>query len=447
MTILTNAASASRIISAIHLAPSKPTACVFGDSIGYQNDDCAGTQTFHHEAQGYFTWLQFLSKRAFHYPLAGANDIFTAANFGVSGDKLSGMLARVGSVISYNPDVVFFLGGTNDLTDVNRTSAQMIADATSIFEQLTSRGIRVFAMPILPRSVWSTLSSPQIIVARQRQYTFNNWLRNYSKTNHLVVLADPTPYLIDRTSATGDPIATHFKDGLHPNPSGAYIIGRTLWDVASAYYPLGSAKSFSVADVYDATELVTGNLLTNASMSGTAGVAGSGASGVFADGYTCSRSSGSKILALGSKGATAIDGTPGTYQQIVISSADTLGAVNEKINFTQTTAISSSNYAAGDVLQAGGELEILNASGKWIGIRPHIIITAGGLQHTVADMDRFTDPQYMPLTNVIGNFETPIFTVPASPTEINFRLEMSMSCTAVGSVTVRIGNPWVRKVI
>lgn len=429
-----------------------PKVAILGDSITYQCDDCAGnllsgTSNRNHESQGYMTWLQFLSGQAFHYPVAGSNYVFTAGNFGVSGQFTAQIAARVPDVIAYAPDICIVLAGANNVRNLGYTFAGMIANLKSIYDTLTAAGIIVVAIPILPISSWGSLTAPQIISGRQLQNAVNNWIRMYPTINGKVIVADPTSSMIDATSATGDPIPGITKDGLHPNPAGAYLIGRALWDTLSTMFPCGKHFTLSQADVYSATENAGGNLLTNGLLIGSGGTNGTGSSGLVADNMSIARVSGSNITTVNSKGATNIDGTPGTFQRLVVSSTGA-GVANEAVRLSQTADISNGNVSAGDVVYAGCELRLSNiASSKFVGVRVGMFFQNGGSTQNVYDMDRFADPQYMPTEDLEGITRTMYIPVPAGATSFNFKVEVQLTCDVAGSVTVDVGRPFLRKVV
>lgn len=428
-----------------------PTIDIIGDSITYQNDDFGGDMTTitsnrKGEAQGYLTWARFLSKQAYQYNSAGGSDVFTGGNFGIGGDTTTDVLARFTPILNSPSKIAIVLIGTNNLVNTSMTYASMVADLTSIYEQLTAKGKYVVAIPILPRSVWSSLTAPQILTARNLQNKVNRFIRNYPKLNSKVLVADPTTDLIDATSATGDPIAALFKDGLHPSIKGAYYIGLAIYNKLKAFFPDGVHTYTSQADAYSATELQTGNLLTNGLLTGSAGTVTAPLTGTAADSYTINRNTGSVIAAVCSKGATNLDGTAGTYQRIVITSAGA-GVATEVIRMAQTGSISSANYAAGDVIEFGCEVAISGVSGNFVGIRPCMTFASGGFTTQVGDMDIFSTGTNYPNISVSGIVLSPRVTLPAGVGTMNIRFEITQDCTVVGGATVDIGRIFIRKVI
>lgn len=428
---------------------ANPKIAILGDSMTYQNNDCAGTKQLINENQGHMTWLNALSGHRFNFPVAGANDIFTAANFGVSGEMLDEIKARLNPVIAYNPDAVIFMGGTNDLVNTTRTWAQMTADAQTIIETFTSRGILFIAMPILPRSVWSSLTAGEIITRRKVQYNFNTWLRRYALTNPLCVVADPTLDWIDSASATGDPKAGITKDSLHPSPTGAYYMAKAIKRVMDVIFPpICQTRVSSVLDAYDETDNPRGNHTINGLMSGTAGTNGAGSSGVVSDNWTVSRSSGSTITAVCSKTTMTIPDvlTPVPAQRIVVASGGA-GSANEAIRIYPSATIST-GIVTGEVCYAEAIVRISSITGVVQGIALQTEHYDGSVSHLARDMDRHTSPHALPTgIDEVLTLKTPVFPAPASFAYVRCGVLIYVDGSVSGGVTADIAQITLRKVV
>src|SRR5690606_23688812 len=115
---------------------------------------------------------------------------------------------------------------------------------------------------------------------------FNNFIREYALTNRDVLIADPTPYLVNQSSSTSTPLPGMQDDEVHPTATGAYWMGKALNDVLSKHYS-GRPTSFLVAaDYYHAVNNPTGNLLLSGTtnlglMAGTGGTATPGTNLTF----------------------------------------------------------------------------------------------------------------------------------------------------------------------
>ena len=428
---------------------AQPKVAILGDSITYQNNDCGSTTQLINEAQGYMTWLNALSNQRYYFPVAGANDVFTAGNYGVSGERLDAMKVRLSPVLEYNPDIVIFLGGTNDLVNTARTYAQMTADAQTIIETFTSRGIFVAVMPILPRSVWSSLTAGEILVRRRVQYNYNTWLKKYARTNRLVGLADPTRDWIDQASANGDPLAEVTKDSLHPSPMGAYYMGKALARVLNPLFPPAMpSRVSSILDVYEATDNPQGNLVINGLMAGTAGTNGTGSSGTVADNWTASRTTGATLTGVCSKTTLVIDeatNQTAVAQRIVLATAGA-GATGEAFRLAPSATISST-VAAGDRVYMECVIKMSGVTGNLIGIVPELNVTTSGTTELVRDLDRHQSPAVMPRVTETLTLRTPEWTLPATLTYIRPLIYIYLDCNVAGGVTVDIAEITIRKVV
>ncbi|MGR5437031.1 GDSL-type esterase/lipase family protein [Vibrio owensii] len=63
-------------------------------------------------------------------------------NHGIDGDTVKGMLGRVELVLNSTPEVVFLLGGINDITQ-DRTPATIMESYTELVSTLSTKGIKV----------------------------------------------------------------------------------------------------------------------------------------------------------------------------------------------------------------------------------------------------------------------------------------------------------------
>lgn len=73
-------------------------------------------------------------------------------NFGVAGNTLPQMLARVDDVLSVNPDAVHILGGTNDAGSGTLSLDQSVIAFKKILDKFRKAGVRVIVGAIPPRA-------------------------------------------------------------------------------------------------------------------------------------------------------------------------------------------------------------------------------------------------------------------------------------------------------
>lgn len=71
------------------------------------------------------------------------------ANFGVSGDETSDILARLDGVIATKPKLVFLLAGTNDVIG-GRPTAEIAANVSEIVKRLQGNGVQVIVTSLPP---------------------------------------------------------------------------------------------------------------------------------------------------------------------------------------------------------------------------------------------------------------------------------------------------------
>lgn len=444
--------SYTSIIGAPSAYASSVKVALLGDSYTHQNNSIAvsSSSTLTNENSGAFTWANFLLGQPFNLPVAGTvTDTFTSANYGVSGDTTTLALARVGTVINYNPDICVVHIGTNDLTTAGVTAlATTIANLNSIYSQLTAAGILVVAMPIWPRSAWGSLSGGDTTIARLRMYSINDYIRNWGirNQNSLYRVADALQYLTDSASATGDQLAGYYRsDNIHPGPKAAYYGGLVLSQVLTDYSKLSYSNAFSQADLYDATNNPRGNLLVNPLLTGTTGAKGTGGSGNVATSWTVTRGSGTGSTFVCAKGATAALGGPGIYQEIA-TTWDGLGSVEERVDMRMTSNVTT-GFNEGDIIEAGAEVSISSMTGNHMNIGCQLEVGHASLPMNAYDMDRYDTSNLMLNVNHSGRFKTPRITVPNTPTTLNLRFVNRYLNTGAGGVTVRISNPWIRKVL
>ncbi len=296
-----------------------PRAVLLGDSItNYATDTGANFNTYH-GSRGYFTWLQVLLGFPFHYEVGndGASEA-TGDNAGIGGDTTADMLARLSSsVLSRNPDIVFFMGGTNDIKNGENT-ATITANIELIIDMLLAHNIIVVLLPITPRL--STGSTDWANDAERRtHHAVNHWLRDKAKRTHSVLMLDVYPELVDEASAVGSAQTELIQDdGIHPTIEGAYAMAKAgVQKLESLICPVNELLH-SASDLYHASENPHGNLLENGLLAGDTGNASTATTGDVADDWRIFRSGGSDATIAASKIARP-DSTSGVMQRMEIT--------------------------------------------------------------------------------------------------------------------------------
>lgn len=169
--------------------------------------------------------------------MATNGTIYTAANYGVSGDGVANVVARLSDITTFAPKVCIIHIGTNDLT-AQVATATITSNLNTIYSTLLAAGIRVVAIPILPRSSWSSLNAGQIVTAKQSRNDVNAYIAAYPG-----ITVVPIPSAFIDSGDSNAPASGMTNDGLHPTPLGAYHIGNALYQALRSRY-LAPAANF-----------------------------------------------------------------------------------------------------------------------------------------------------------------------------------------------------------
>ena len=139
-----------------------------------------------------------------------------ANNAGVPGDTTADMLARANSdVFAYKPDVLFILGGTNDLGH-GISQSITISHIRSLIIGSRSRGVRVFLILVPPSS--SSGSAGPI-------GSLNAAITHLGNIYTLVVIDIYTPL----SGSNGLYQSRYTSDGLHFSALGAQVVANTIY--------------------------------------------------------------------------------------------------------------------------------------------------------------------------------------------------------------------------
>jgi lysophospholipase L1-like esterase len=137
-------------------------------------------------------------------------------NAGVPGDTTAQMLARLNSdVFAYKPEVLFIMGGTNDLGE-NISQTTIIANLRAIVVAANARGIRIDLMTIPPDAY------PDMAAKID---SLNAAIVKLGAAYKLIVLDIHTPL----SSSTGVYVPKYTSDGLHFTALGAQVVANTIY--------------------------------------------------------------------------------------------------------------------------------------------------------------------------------------------------------------------------
>jgi lysophospholipase L1-like esterase len=137
-------------------------------------------------------------------------------NAGVPGDTTAQMLARVNSdVFAYKPEVLFIMGGTNDLGH-NISQATTIANLRAIIVAANAKGIRITLITIPPNASAGMVNEID---------SLNAAIVHLGNAYRLVVIDIHTPL----SQSTGVYWPKYTSDGLHFSALGAQAVANTIY--------------------------------------------------------------------------------------------------------------------------------------------------------------------------------------------------------------------------
>jgi lysophospholipase L1-like esterase len=137
-------------------------------------------------------------------------------NAGVPGDTTAQMLSRFKrDVVAYNPQVLFVLGGTNDMGK-SISQATSIANLRAIIVAAQAKKMRVFLLTVPPQR--SSSAAPVI-------NSFNAALLHLANSYRVVLIDIHAPL----STSTGVYQAQFTSDGLHFNALGAQTVANAIY--------------------------------------------------------------------------------------------------------------------------------------------------------------------------------------------------------------------------
>lgn len=252
-------------------------------------------------------WNTFTGNSIFFQAWKDTGDArnFSGANFGISGESSTTILARFATILASEPDFIVLQSGSNNVGSVS----QVIADNTAMFQQANAAGIPVIYLSITARGAgsWSAANM-------QNSYYVNRAMKAYADQNAGVMFVDVNKYLNDNNTAGGRPYSYAINgDEIHYNAFSAFYIGMALHESCSSalglfpaspgFLPLAVTTN---ADIYNATDNPYGNLWVNPFASVNAAV-GSNAGTISGAGITAG--TGSAATSVGRDLTVQVTGT------------------------------------------------------------------------------------------------------------------------------------------
>jgi lysophospholipase L1-like esterase len=352
---------------------------LFGDSITEQNGAYTQSSAIYDGARGYWNMANFFLNQRF-------TKIYNA---GIGGDTTVGMLARIqADVIDKNPDVVFFMGGINDINTLEEQDASIIfGRIEQIYDLLTANGIKIIGSLITP-------SVSSIAWKKDTLAQLNKLLSDYAYSNPNLILVDMGKTIVDYT--TGDPIA-NWTDNTHPYDVAAFEMG---WEVANQIRPFFKETPFLPYSKLD-NRLLNGNAFMDGNVSGVAtGFVGTGIAGtVFTKEVRADRLGEWQVIT-----SPSVNGS-GNFYNLVSNPED--------LTFTQ-----------GDMIYGACEIEADITEMRGIYFEIFTQDAGYGTTFYSANLLRLPADTSPNIENKIfkGTFKTEPFEIPATSTRIRVRL-------------------------
>jgi len=429
-----NAAAFAAMRNAVGVNNSTRIGSALGDSITAQ-----GAVGLTYSNNSYIAWTRILSMGSLDIPISNV--------FGVGGDTIGSMFARISSITSLSPKPDFCLvcGGANATT-----AATMKADMANIIKALHAANI----LPVIAAAMPS-LSAPTATLRRRASY--NTWMREVARGNPTilasygitpgrpVIFADATRNFVDFTSSIADPITNRTQDGLHWSPTGAFYVGKEIVDVltAAGYITPNRSRSVIPGDIYDATDNPNGNLLATdlGTMTGTGGTvqasAGMTVTGTPSNGLQLYRQVGNATSTAVLTKEAKPDATSG--ERLRLQYTVTVAGTNyERIQLRNIAAIT---VVPGDVLVAEIEYTLNSATSNAVAVSINLRDTAYDSYQT-----QTSNPGNYPAVAHSGTLRTPAYTVPGGTTNAWVFFEIWLDGrSASESVDVSIDRMSLRK--
>uniref|UniRef100_A0AAU6W065 GDSL-like lipase/acylhydrolase n=3 Tax=unclassified bacterial viruses TaxID=12333 RepID=A0AAU6W065_9VIRU len=406
------------------LRPKNNIVAIIGDSITNQCTGANGTETY-----GYLSNALRQSDARFVFPLAN--------NFGVGGDTTTQIRVRTPNVVASGAGIVIMLGGTNDRTS-GLTVQTSIDNYKYMRDQFIAAGQFVICVVPMPRgdkrnatTISKTLTAAQLTDALRYR---DRILKEMPKQGCVAV--DTWPDFSDLSSSTGEVIQGYTHDGLHPSPTGAFVLGSLIAQEIKKLLPLDAILPISNSDIYNATTNPFGLVTVNPMMLGTAGTPATGGTGELADGW---RGSTASTAAGVTRTYSKVTKDGKVWQQVVLGGATPSQA--GRLDLLSQVALQG-NIVLGGVYEIVGQYEIDAGSSFILSIQPGIQINSDVVQY---DGDRYDADQYFPVVAQSGVFRSPQMQINTA-TDIRALVSLYVSNVGTPNATIRFRAVGMRRV-
>ncbi|WP_153159679.1 SGNH/GDSL hydrolase family protein [Zoogloea sp. 1C4] len=301
-------------------------------------------------------WLTFFRRAMFGRIACQSENVFAIA--GSSGVSFRDV--QVPKAIAAGCTKVTLLTGGNSID-----SEGLIGPIGQGLDALKAAGIVVFASPVIVRGDPSSFTADQI----KKVDAYNRWLAQRAKDDASIVLVDGNRHIADHT--TGLPLANMLRDGIHPQPQGAFLLAKPFVEAADKYAPPRKGVWAIYGGQYDATLNPYGDLAPT-NFAGTGGIKGANvdAASVVPTGWTATRHSGtSNIGALWTK--TLIDNR---YQGVNVALSGTGTGFYTSMTVSSTAV--PSGVVAGDRIRLSVGCRMSSDCAGVLG--PYIMLQSNG---------------------------------------------------------------------
>lgn len=405
--------------------PKNNIVAIIGDSITNQCTGDNGTETY-----GYLSNAQRQSDARFVFPLAN--------NFGVGGDTTTQIRVRTPLVVASGAGLVIMLGGTNDRTS-GLTVQQSIDNYKYMRDQFIGAGQFVICVVPMPRGDQrNTTTKSKVLTASQLvdAIRFRERVLREMPMDGCVAV-DTWPVFADPASSTGEVIQGYTHDGLHPSPTGAFILGSLIATEIRKLLPLVPILPVGNSDIYNAVTNPYGLITINPMMMGVTGAPSAGGFGELADGWKGGNTSGatgstrtySKVIKDGQ-----------TWQQVVIGGSTISGVSPARIDLLLQTGLDA-KVVPGATYEVVGQYEIDAGSQFFLSVQPAIQNNA----IAVYDGDRYDPDQNLPAVAQSGVFRSPQIKID-TPNDVRCMVSSYISQLGPAQATVRFRSVGMRRV-
>jgi hypothetical protein len=283
--------------------------------------------------------------------------VSSAYNKAASGSLVSDLAGQYAQLQAVTPVCthVLILSGTNSFA-AGVTGSAAWATMAALIATVIASGRRPIIILDLPRAVatWTT-------AAAQNSFYFNQLARRNAPALGAIVI-DPTKYLADPASSSGDPLSGYYYDGIHQATLAAYYCGLELSNAVLGAIGKPALPGFaSRGDIYNVTNNPYGNATQYGLFTGTGGTntsSGGAASGAVADGWNNRTLTGTGTSVASQVART--DGKPGNWQQFVLTSGS--GTSTYRASLITNPAMGA-NYPSGTAMVLEADVNVSSATG------------------------------------------------------------------------------------